>query len=103
MNPLPPGRLATKRVYDGRLLKVDADSVRAPDGSTLELEMVRHPGASAVVPMLSSPKDPDPQILMLRQYRYAAGGNIWEIPAGVLNPGEDPLVCAHRELEEETG
>ena len=103
MNPLAPGRLATRRAYEGRLLKVDADSVRAPDGTTIELEIVRHPGAAAVVPMLSAPGDPDPQILLLRQYRYAAGGTIWEIPAGVLNPGEDPLACAHRELQEETG
>jgi ADP-ribose pyrophosphatase len=103
MKSLTPGRLATRRAYEGRLLKVDADSVRAPDGSTLELEIVRHPGAAAVVPMLSHPKDPDPQILMLHQYRYAASGTIWEIPAGVLSPGEDPTTCAHRELQEETG
>ena len=99
----PAGRIATRRVYEGRLLKVDADSVRAPDGSTLELEMVRHPGAAAVVPLLSDPDDADPKILMLRQYRYAAEGTMWEIPAGVLQPGEEPLACAHRELLEETG
>jgi ADP-ribose pyrophosphatase len=103
MKPLPAGRIATRQAYAGRLLKVDVDTVRAPDGSELQLEMVRHPGASAVVPLLSELDDPDPRILMLRQFRYAAGGVMWEIPAGVLQPGEEPLACARRELEEETG
>jgi len=103
MTPLPAGRLATRQVYAGRLLNVDVDTVRAPDNSTVELEIVRHPGAAAVVPVLSEPASEDPVILMLRQYRYAAGGTMWEIPAGVLRPGEAPLACAHRELAEETG
>lgn len=96
-------RIATRRVYTGRLLRVDVDTVRAPDESVLELEMVRHPGAAAVVPLLSDPENPDPQVLLLRQYRYAAGGPIWEVPAGVLEPGETPESCARRELTEETG
>jgi len=103
MKQEPAGQIATRRAYSGRLLKVDLDTVRAPDGSTFDLEIVRHPGASAVVPLLSEPTDPDPKVLMLRQYRYAAGGTLWEIPAGVLQPGEEPLACARRELEEETG
>jgi len=103
MKPLPAGRIATRQAYAGRFLKLDVDTVRAPDGTEIQLEMIRHPGASAVVPMLSGLDDPDPKILMLRQYRYAADGTMWEIPAGVLQPGEDPLACAHRELEEETG
>jgi ADP-ribose pyrophosphatase len=82
---------------------VDVDTVRAPDESLLELEMVRHPGAAAVVPLLSDPGSPDPQVLLLRQFRYAAGGPIWEVPAGVLEPGETPETCARRELLEETG
>ena len=96
-------RIATRRAYTGRLLRVDVDTVRAPDESVLELEMVRHPGAAAVVPLLSDPESPDPQVLLLRQYRYAAGGPIWEVPAGVLEPGETPESCARRELTEETG
>ncbi len=96
-------RVATRRAYAGRLLQVDVDTVRAPDGSTLELELVRHPGAAAVVPLLSDPESSDPQVLLLRQYRYAAGGPIWEVPAGVLEPGESPEACARRELLEETG
>ena len=103
MKPSPAGRIATRQAYVGRLLKVDVDTVRAPDGSDIELEIVRHPGASAVVPVLSDPGDNDPKILMLRQFRYASGGTMWEIPAGVLEAGEDPLACAQRELEEETG
>jgi ADP-ribose pyrophosphatase len=98
----PPAR-RSRRVYAGRLLNVDLDTVQMPDGSALDLEMVRHPGAAAVVPLLSDPKGPDPQVLLIRQFRHAAGGPIWEIPAGVLEPGEAPEDCARRELEEETG
>jgi ADP-ribose pyrophosphatase len=68
-----------------------------------ELEMIRHPGASVIVPFLSDPDGADPQLLLIRQYRYAAESFIYEIPAGRLNPGEDPEACARRELLEETG
>ena len=96
-------RLSSTRVYHGRVINVDLDRVRFPDGSEGELEMVRHPGASAVVPFLSDPAGEDPQIMLLRQYRYAAGTFLYEIPAGRLDPGEDPADCARRELIEETG
>ncbi|UCG88639.1 MAG: NUDIX hydrolase [Gemmatimonadota bacterium] len=96
-------RVSSDRVYDGRMVKVDVDVVKAPDGSELRLEMVRHPGAAAVVPLLSDPGAQDPCILLIRQYRYAADGVIWEIPAGVLEPGEAPIDCARRELLEEVG
>lgn len=99
----PPGRLATRRVYDGRVVRLDIDSIRAPDGSHLDLEIIRHAGASAVVPLLGDPQGDDPGVLLIRQYRYAAEGEIWEIPAGVLQPGEHPEACAQRELREETG
>jgi len=99
----PPGRVSTRRVYSGRIISVDVDTVRFPDGSTGELEMVRHSGASAVVPFLSDPRGDDPQLLLIRQYRYAAEGFLYEIPAGRLDPGEDPADCARRELREETG
>lgn len=92
-----------RRVYTGRVINVDIDTVKFPNGSTGELEIVRHPGASAVIPFLSDPTSEDPQILLIKQYRYAAGGFIWEIPAGKLDGDEDPLVCARRELLEETG
>jgi len=99
----PTGRLTTRRAWSGRLLNVDLDRVRTPNGTELELELVRHPGAAAVVPLLSSTDATDPTILLIRQYRYAADGMVWEIPAGVLEPGEDPVTCARRELREETG
>jgi ADP-ribose pyrophosphatase len=97
------GKVSSRRVYTGRIISLDVDQVRFPDGSTGELEMIRHPGASAVVPFLSDPTGADPQVLLIRQYRYAADGYMYEIPAGRLNPGEDPHTCAVRELKEETG
>ena len=98
-----PDRITSRRVYTGRVLNLDIDTVRFPDGSNGELEMIRHPGAAAVVPVLTADGSDDPQILLIRQYRYAAGGTIWEIPAGRLEPGETPEACARRELLEEAG
>jgi ADP-ribose pyrophosphatase len=95
--------LGAERVYDGRVIDLDVDTVRFPDGSTGRLEMIRHPGASAVVPFLDSPTAPDPRVLLLRQFRHAADGYLWEIPAGRLDAGEDPQACARRELREEAG
>jgi len=97
------GRVGGTRIHTGRVINLDVDHVRFPDGSFGELEIVRHPGASAVVPFLGAPTGPDPQILLLKQYRYAADGYLYEIPAGRLNPGEGPETCARRELLEETG
>ncbi len=96
-------RLGSRRAYTGKIISLDVDEVRFPDGSTGELEIIRHPGASAVVPFLSDPAADDPQVLLIRQYRYAAEGYLYEIPAGRLDPGEDPENCARRELKEETG
>jgi ADP-ribose pyrophosphatase len=98
-----PGKVSGRRVYTGKVVHLDVDTVRFPDGSVGELEMFRHPGASAVVPFLSDPAGGDPQVMLIRQYRYAAGGFLYEVPAGRLDGGEDPAVCARRELEEETG
>lgn len=97
------GRVGGRRAYTGRIINLDIDTVRFPDGSTGELEMIRHSGASAVVPFVSDPDGDDPQLLLIRQYRYAADGYLYEIPAGRLEPGEDPADCARRELQEETG
>ena len=99
----PAAQVATERIHTGRIITLDRDRVRYPNDSEAELEIVRHPGASAVVPFLTDPEGDDPQIMLLRQYRYAAGGYIYEIPAGRLDPGEDPAACAARELKEETG
>jgi len=98
-----PGQISSEPVYSGRIVKLFKDTVRFPDGSTGQLDVVRHPGASAVVPFLTDPTADDPQLLLIKQYRYAAGGYIYEIPAGMLDEGEDPVDCAHRELKEEVG
>jgi ADP-ribose pyrophosphatase len=97
------GRIESRRAYTGRVISLDVDVVRFPDGSVGELEMIRHPGASAIVPFLSDPRGNDPQVLLIRQYRYAAEGYLLEIPAGRLDAGENPQDCAQRELKEETG
>jgi len=99
----PAAQLSSERIHTGKIIKLDRDTVRYPDASEAELDIIRHPGASAIVPFLTDPKGDDPQILLLRQYRYAADGYIYEIPAGRLDPGEEPAACAARELKEETG
>jgi len=96
-------KLGSRRIYTGRVLNLDIDQVRFPDGSIGELEIIRHSGASAVVPFLSDPAGDDPQILLIKQYRYAAGDFLYEVPAGRLDPNEAPVDCARRELLEETG
>lgn len=90
--------LSTKRIYSGKVLKLDLDTVALPNGRTIELEILRHPGASAVVPLKE-----DGKVVLIRQLRHAASGFIYEIPAGKLDPHEDPKDCAARELEEEVG
>jgi ADP-ribose pyrophosphatase len=97
-----PGKISSTRAYSGKIISLDVDEVRFPDGSTGSLEMIRHPGASAVVPLLDANED-DPEVLLIRQYRYAAESYLYEIPAGRLDAGETPLECARRELREETG
>ncbi|MFN0099972.1 MAG: NUDIX hydrolase [Gemmatimonadaceae bacterium] len=97
------GRISGARVWQHRFLDAHLDTVQMPDGTTHEQVLIHHPGAAAVVPFLSDPRGPDPQILLIKQYRYATGGTMWEIPAGRLEPGEAPITCAHRELLEETG
>jgi ADP-ribose pyrophosphatase len=96
-------QLASRRVYKGRVVDLDVDTVQFPDGSTGQLEMIRHPGAAAVLPFASDPRGTDPTILLIKQYRYATNGPLIEIPAGRLDQGEDPKACAERELLEEVG
>jgi ADP-ribose pyrophosphatase len=95
--------LNSRQIYRGKVVSLDVDTVRFPDGSTGELEIVRHPGAAAVIPFVSDPRGDDPTVLLIQQYRYATNGSLIEIPAGRLNPGEDPEACARRELLEEVG
>ncbi|MEK6785941.1 MAG: NUDIX hydrolase [Nitrospirota bacterium] len=87
-----------RNIYTGKVVTLNVDTVQLPNGVTIDLETIRHPGAAAVVPI----KD-DGTVVLIRQFRHAAGGFIYEIPAGKLSPGEDPLHCAARELEEEVG
>lgn len=95
--------IASRRIYDGRVLNLDVDQVRFPDGSIGELELIRHAGAAAVVPFLDDPNEPGARILLLRQFRYAADRFLYEIPAGRLDGPELPIECARRELLEEAG
>jgi ADP-ribose pyrophosphatase len=91
-------RLATRDIFRGRTIHVAVDRVRLPNGREMDMELVHHSGAAAVVPLLA-----DGSVLLVRQYRYATGGWLLEIPAGKLDPGESPESCAVRETEEETG
>lgn len=95
--------ISSQRIYTGRVVSLDRDKVRFPNGNIGELEMLRHPGASAVLPLTGSRHDPDPEVLLIRQYRHATGGWLWEIPAGRREAEEPPELTARRELAEETG
>ena len=83
-------------VYDGRVVKLGLEDATLPDGRRVRLEIIRHQGAAAVLPLHE-----DGTVTLIQQYRHAAGGLIWEVPAGVIEPGEQPDVCAARELAEE--
>jgi len=85
-------------VYRGRIVHLTTETVVLPNGHEMELEIVRHPGASAVVPL-----DAGGEVVLIRQYRHAVGGFIYEVPAGKLGPDEPPELCASRELTEEAG
>ena len=87
-----------RNIYTGKVITLNVDTVQLPNGVTIDLETIRHPGAAAVVPVKE-----DGTVVLIRQFRHAAGGFIYEIPAGKLHQGEDPLECASRELEEEVG
>ncbi|HLB54161.1 MAG TPA: NUDIX hydrolase [Gemmatimonadales bacterium] len=95
--------IQSERQYAGRVVSLDLDTVRFPDGSQGELEMIRHPGAAAVVPFLDDPAGANPRVLLVHQFRHAADDWLWEIPAGTLSQDEAPETCAHRELVEEAG
>lgn len=91
-------KLSSRQVFDGVVVKLFVDEVELPDGTKSVREIVRHPGAVCVVPVTD-----DGQVIMVRQFRYAFGEVLLELPAGKLEKGEDPYEAALRELEEETG
>ncbi|WP_405744697.1 NUDIX domain-containing protein [Anaerovibrio slackiae] len=92
-------KVSSEDVFDGNLLHVKKDTVRLPNGNIAYREWIKHPGASAVVPVT-----PEGRLIFVRQYRYPIQQVTLEIPAGKLDAeGEDPLDCARRELSEETG
>jgi ADP-ribose pyrophosphatase len=95
--------IEAREIHRGRVITVREERARFPDGTTGLLDVVHHPGASAVIPFLSDPGGTDPTILLIKQFRHAAGKWLLEVPAGRLDAGESPEDCARRELREETG
>lgn len=89
---------SVKTVYSGKVIEVSIERVRLPNDSVAELEIVRHPGGAAVVAL-----DEEGRVCLLRQFRHAADGWLWELPAGKIDRGEPPLATAQRELAEEAG
>ncbi|MDX2160063.1 MAG: NUDIX hydrolase [bacterium] len=89
--------LHSQAIYDGKIVHLSVLDVRLPDGKTAKRELVTHSGAVAIVAL-----DEQQRVLLVRQYRIAANQVLTEVPAGTLNPGEDPLTCAVREMQEET-
>jgi ADP-ribose pyrophosphatase len=95
--------ITSQRIYTGKVLNLDLDDVRFPNGSTGRLELIRHSGAAAVLPFLDAPNDMQARVVLIRQFRYAADRFLYEIPAGRLDGDEAPVDCARRELAEEAG
>jgi ADP-ribose pyrophosphatase len=93
--------LSSKLVYDGKVFKVTQDKVKEPSGITATRDVVRHSGS--IVVLAINEEGDEPRVLLERQYRYAAQDYLWELPAGRIDPGENPLAGAKRELIEETG
>ena len=90
--------LSSSMLYSGRAIRLRVDRVRLPSGRETSREIIEHPGSVGILPLLTGNR-----VLLIRQYRHAVGETIWEIPAGTMEPGETPIECAGRELEEETG
>jgi ADP-ribose pyrophosphatase len=88
----------SKEMYRGRIIRVTSEEVLLPNQRVTRLDLVRHPGAAAIVPLQE-----DGRVLLIHQFRYAVGGYLYEVPAGTLNAGESPEACARREVEEEVG
>lgn len=99
----PEKLLSSQVVYQGSLFRVLHDKLIEPGGKKSERDVIRHNGSVVILAVDKSRNKKDPWIVMERQYRHAAQQFLWELPAGKLDPGEDPLAGAQRELEEETG
>lgn len=95
-------KIASEAVFDGQLLHVHRDQVRLPDGGEATREWIAHPGAVMIIALLDD-DDPNPRVLLERQFRYPVGRVFIEFPAGKREGDEAPLSCAQRELREETG
>jgi len=93
--------LSSRVVFRGPVFYVSSDRVEEPGGIVARRDIIRHPGSVVIVAVDNSP--PEVRVLLARQYRYAAGQRLWELPAGRIDPGEKPLAAAKRELLEETG
>jgi ADP-ribose pyrophosphatase len=93
--------VSSRTIFRGPIFQVMSDRVREPGGITVRRDMIRHPG-SVVIMAVDDSRTPV-RVLLARQYRYAAGKEIWELPAGRIDPGENELAAAKRELLEETG
>lgn len=91
-------QLSSEEIFKGRVVHLQVDQVRLPDGSTASREVIRHPGGVGILPLMS-----DGTVMMVRQFRYPGDSVLTEIPAGKLEYGEDPLTCGKRELSEEIG
>ena len=91
-------RSRVRTVFEGRIFTVQVESITLPNGHALDAEIVRHPGSVAIVPLTAAG-----EVLLVRQYRHAAGRYTWELPAGSLKKGEDVLAAARRECHEEVG
>lgn len=98
MDHLLEKTLVTKEVYKGKIIHLQLEEVELPNGKTCTREIVKHPGAVAIIALTAEKK-----LVLVRQYRKPLDMVIYEIPAGKLEPGEAPIDCVHRELEEETG
>jgi ADP-ribose pyrophosphatase len=95
--------LSSEVVYQGKLFRVTSDRIVEPGGRESARDVVRHNGSVVILAVDSSKSKKDPWVVIERQYRHAAGRYLWELPAGKLDPGEEALAGAQRELEEETG
>jgi len=95
--------ISSEIVFTGPLFRVHHDKLVEPTGLASERDVIRHNGSVVILAMDKSKSKKDPWIVMERQYRHAANQFLWELPAGKMDPGEDPLLAAKRELEEETG